>query len=141
MNGVYLMMLNSFYEYDYCFFTMMGKYFSRKEYIKEMGCQFYSNENMKWYILYNDINDIISFASIEKKKDYYYLDNVYTIEKYRNNGYIKKVLKRLINENNNKPIKLISNNEIAINLYKKLGFEIYGKNGSYKKMILEIKGG
>ena len=131
------MMLNSFYEWNYCFYNMMGKFFARKEYIKEMGCQFYSNENMQWYILYNDINDIISFASIEDKEKYYYLDNVYTIKKYRHKGYCKKVLKRLLFEHNDKPIKLISNNEIAIRLYIKLGFKIYGLNGSYRKMILE----
>lgn len=133
------MMLNSFYEWNYCFFYMMGKFFSRKKYIKEMGCQFYSNENMKWYILYNNISDIISFASIEEKKNYYYLDNVYTIEKYRNNGYSKKILKKILEENKEKPIKLISNNNIAINMYKKLGFKENGNNGSYIKMILEVK--
>lgn len=130
------MILNSFFEWDYCFFTMMGKYFSRKEIIKEMGSQLYSNENMLWYVLYNNINDVIGFASIEEKKDYYYLDNVYIIKKYRNNGYCKKIINKIINDNNKKPIKLIANNEIAIKMYKKYGFKEYGKNGSYLKMIL-----
>ena len=130
------MMLNSFHEYDYCFFSMMGKYFSRKEYIKEMGCQFYSNENMIWYVLYNDITDVIGFASIEDKGKYYLLDNVYVIQKYRQKGNAKKILKQLLKENNDKPIKLICNNKIAIDLYEKLGFITYGNNGSYKKMVL-----
>lgn len=133
------MILNSFFEWDYCFFTMMGKYFSRKEIIKEMGSQLYSNENMKWYVLYNNINDVIGFASIEEKKEYYYLDNVYIIKKYREKGYCKKIISKIINDNNNKPIKLISNNEIAINVYKKFKFKEYGKNGSYLKMILDEK--
>jgi len=136
-NGAYLMMLNSFREYDYCFFTMMGKFFARKQYIKEMGCQFYSNEKMKWYILYENIMDIRGFASLEDKGKYYYLDNVYVIDKYRNKGYATRILNKIILENNDKSIKLISNNKIAINIYQKLGFKIYGTNGSYKKMIKE----
>lgn len=133
------MMLNSFHEWNYCFFTMMGKFFSRKEYIKEMGCQFYSNENMKWYILYNGIDDIIGFASIEDKNTYYYLDNVYVDKNYRRNGYAKKIIKKILEENKDKPIKLICNNKIAINLYLQFGFEIYGSNGSYKKMKKDVK--
>ena len=129
-------MLNSFYEWNYCFFSMMGKFFSRKEYIKEMGCQFYSNENMKWYILYENFDEIYGFASIEDKKNYYYLDNVYIVEKYRNKGYCKKILTKLIEENNDKPIKLITNNNIALEIYKKYGFKEYAKNGTYIKMIL-----
>lgn len=130
-------MLNSFYEWNYCFFYMMGKFFSRKDYIKEMGCQFYSNENMRWYILYRGVSDIIGFASIEDKGEYYYLDNVYIIKSERNNGYCKKILYKLIEEHSDKPIKLICNNEIAINMYLKIGFKVYGENGSYKKMVLE----
>ena len=129
------MMLNSFYEWEYCFFGMMGKFFSRKEYIKEMGCQFYSNPNMKWYILYENISNIIGFASIEKKDNYYYLDNVYIIKEYRNNGYCKKILNRILEENNDIPIKLICNNEIATKIYENLVFKIYCKNGIYNKMI------
>lgn len=102
-----------------------------------MGCQFYSNENMKWYILYENFDEIYGFASIEDKKTYYYLDNVYIIEKYRNKGYCKKILAKLIEENNDKPIKLITNNNIALEIYKKYGFKEYGKNGTYIKMILE----
>lgn len=128
------MMLNSFHEWDYCFFTMMGKYFSRKEIIKEMGSQLYSNDKMKWYILYNNISDVIGFASIENKENYYYLDNVYVIEKYRNNGYCKKILSKILQENNDKKIKLITNNGIATKIYKNYGFKEHGKNGSYLKM-------
>ena len=92
------MMLNSFKEYNYCFFTMMGKYFSRKEIAKEMGSQLYSNENMTWYILYENIEDIIGFASIEEKKGYLFLDNVYINKNYRRNGYATKIIMKIISK-------------------------------------------
>lgn len=126
-------MINTFKEWNYCFFAMMGKYFSRKEIAKELGGQLYSNENMTWYIFYDNIQDIKSFASIELKKDYYYLDNVYTIPEYRKKGYCKKILHKILLETN-LPIKLIANNPIAIKMYKSLGFKEYGKNGSWIKL-------
>ena len=98
------MMLNSFKEYDYCFWTMMGKYFSRKEIIKEMDSQLYSNPNMKWYILYENINDIKGFISIEKKNKFYYIDNFYVLD--RKKGYGNKIFSKIMDDYKNKTIKL-----------------------------------
>lgn len=131
-------MLNSFKEYDYCFFTMMGKYFSRKDIIKELDCQLYSNENMTWYVLYNDINDVIGFASLEKKKTKLYLDNFYIIPHYRGNKYMQKILDKIIDENFYETIELITRNPIAEKIFLKNGFKSISQNGRYKKMIRGI---
>lgn len=127
-------MLNSFKEYNYCFFYMMGKYFSRKEIIKEMDCQLYSNENMTWYIRYDTISDIKGFASIEDRGKYLYLDNFYVIKKYRGQRYSKEILEKILENNKGKKIKLITRNEIAKKLFEKYGFYVYAENGRYYKM-------
>ncbi len=128
------MMLNSFKEYNFEFFYMMGKYFSRKEIAKEMDTQLYSNPLMTWYILYESVDNVYGFISIEKKKDYYYIDNFYVLKEYRNKGYGKKILSKVIEKYGNYKIKLITRNEIAKKLYEEFDFEVISKNGRYFKM-------
>ena len=117
------------------FFTEMGYYFSRKEIIKEMDCQIYSNDKMNWYIAY--INDkIVGFISVQEFERYYYIDNFYIVDKYRSLGYGKelfeKVFKDIIFEG--KLIKLITSNEYAKNIFEDFGIITVGKNGKYYKM-------
>lgn len=55
-----------------------------------------------------------------------YICNVYTDEKYRNKGIQTNLLKEAINysiENNLCELDLSTDNDIAISLYKKIGFE------------------
>lgn len=122
-------------EKDKSFFKEMGYYFSRKEIIKEMDCQLYSNENMDWYLLYKE-DFLVGFVSAEEKKDYFYIDNFYIIKEERGLGLgcylFEYIFKKLIFEG--KKIKLITRNECAQNIFKKFGFKEAAKNGRYSKM-------
>ena len=122
----------------------MGKYFSRKDFIKELDCQLYSNENMVWYLLY-DNNVLIGFISIEDKNKFYYIDNFYIFEDYRQLGYGEILFRRIFEdyllENINKDykkIKLITRNENAKKIFQKYGFKEKTKTGRYYKMETEI---
>lgn len=127
------------------FFKIMGKYFSRKDFIKELDCQLYSNEDMEWYLIYDDYS-LLGFISIEDKKKFYYIDNFYIFEKYRSQGYGEKLFRRLFedylidnsNKNECKKIKLITKNENAIKIFEKYGFIKTAQNGKYIKMETEI---
>ena len=127
------------------FFNIMGKYFSRKSFIKELDSQLYSNENMEWYLIYEN-NQLIGFISIEDRKKYYYIDNFYIFEQYRQMGYGELLFKRLfenymldnINNDEYKKIKLITKNIYAKVIFEKYGFTETGKNGKYIKMEIKI---
>lgn len=131
-------MINHFKQYEWCFFTMMGKYFADRNIIKEMDNQLYSNENMTWLVKYESITDVIGFCSIENKGKYYYFDNFYIIPKYRGKGYGAEILHKML-LNIDKSVKLITRNEIAKNMYLKEGFKIMGKNGRFYKMTKFIE--
>lgn len=131
-------------ENDNDFFNIMGKYFSRKEIIKELDCQLYSNENMQWYLLYEE-DILVGFLSIENKNKYYYIDNFYILSNYRGIGYGNKLFNRVFQDylleninNEFKTIKLITKNQYAKKIFEKYGFIEKGKNGKYIKMETQI---
>lgn len=111
----------------------MGRHFASKQFIKELDCQLYDN-NFDWF-LYFENKKLCGFASIEKRKGYYYLDNFYVFLDCRNKGIGKEIIKQIIEKYNN--IKLISRNAIAINIFKKFGFLEYASNGRYKKLYFK----
>lgn len=110
----------------------MGKFFADRSVIKEMDCQFYNENNMIWFVDFDKEGNVVGFASIQKKKDKSYLDNFYVIPSHRGQGIGRQLLNEIIQEFDN--IHLISRNDIAINMFKKVGFIEYGQNGRYKKM-------
>ena len=112
------------------FYNIMGRYFADRSFIKELDCQLY-DENCEWY-LYQESDSIKGFASIQNKNNYFYLDNFYVFEEYRNEGIGQKIVNEIIKEYEN--IKLISRNEAAIHIFKKVGFVECGENGRYKKL-------
>lgn len=126
-------MIKTFKGNEYNFYFLMGKFFADRKIIKEMDAQIYNDNDMKWYLDFNKEGQVIGFISIQKQKKNHYIDNFYVIPEYRNQGIGETLLKTLLDENKDK-INLISRNEIAINLFKKYGFEEYGHNGRYKKM-------
>lgn len=112
------------------FYNIMGKHFASKSFIKELDCQLYDN-NCEWYMFFDE-KQLLGFASLENKNNYYYLDNFYVFQECRNKGIAKEILKEILKDYTN--IKLISRNEYAIKIFKKYGFKEYGKNGRYLKM-------
>lgn len=120
------------------FYFLMGKFFADRKIIKEMDCQIYNENNMDWFLYFNKEGEVIGFLSLEPKKDYLYLDNFYVVEKERGKGVGESLLKYCL-DNKSKNIKLISRNELAINLFEKYNFKKIGKNGRYYKMIREVQ--
>lgn len=111
------------------FYSIMGRYFADKKFIKEMDCQLYDN-GFEWYLYYQG-DVLFGFASIEKRKDYYYLDNFYVFEQFRNRGIGTQIVQEILKDRCY--IRLISKNPCAIKIFKKNGFKEYGHHGQYKR--------
>ena len=118
-------------KFDDGFYAKMGKYFADKTIIKELDNQLYNEDNMVWYI-YEENNVIKGFLSIQSIKNYYYIDNFYVLPEYRNNKIGSTLLDFVLDIFNDKKIKLITRNEIALRLYFSRGFKVVRKNGRYR---------
>lgn len=115
------------------FCTKMCKFFADTSIIKELDNQLYSNEDMLWFIF--DDGVVKGFLSIENKIDYYYIDNFYVIKQYRNADIGNCLLDKVLQTFKDKPIKLITRNDIALNMYLKRNFKVYRTNGRYFYLI------
>ena len=88
-------------------------------------------------------NEPIGSLKFIKEKDHIFLSELFIIQKYQSkkigsriiNGYIKNAIVQ------RKTVKLqvLRINKRAVNLYKKLGFEIYEEDNVYFKMIYRHK--
>lgn len=122
-------------EQDNRFYGIMGKYFADKKIIKEMDNQLYNTENTVWVInMDKTSNDIRGCISITDNNKYLFIDNFYVLEKYRNDGVGRTLLKEVLKVNEGQTIKLITRNEIAFRMFCSVGFETYRKNGRYYYM-------
>ena len=77
-------------------------------------------------------NVTIGYGQVISKKDLYTIVNVGILDEYRNKGYGEMLIKYLIYLCYKKHISQVTinvdvNNYKAFNLYKKMGFEEYGK--------------
>ena len=88
-------------------------------------------------------NTPIGSLKFIKEKDHIFLSELFIIQKYQSkkigsriiNGYIKNAIVQ------RKTVKLqvLRINKRAVNLYKKLGFEIYEEDNVYYKMIFRYE--
>lgn len=89
-----------------------------------------NNENIVLLAYYSE-EEIIGYILIRRvEKNVCLLDSLYVLEQYRNQGIANKLLNAALKkckEFNVKyvDIKVMKNNEIAMNIYKKLNFKEY----------------
>ena len=88
------------------------------------------------YICYKYNTEIIGFAGISIVLDTAELNNIVIKKNERGNGYSSLLLKELINiaaqkKCNYLNLEVSSNNDVAINLYKKFGFKQVGIRPNY----------
>ena len=88
------------------------------------------------YIVCKDSDEIIGFAGITITLDTAEINNIVIRKSYRGNGFSTPLLENLINIAKEKKcmkvnLEVASSNNIAINLYKKFGFEKVGLRKGY----------
>ena len=81
-------------------------------------------------VIYNE-NEIISGGFITFSQKISLITDVYTNDKYRNQGYGKQIVEKLLKLSKNESVYLVSK-EHNLNFYKKCGFEIVKEIYDYK---------
>lgn len=95
-----------------------------------------NSKNSIYFVIRNKDNEITSFGGMKIILDEAEIMDIVTKKIYRNQGFCNALLNRLIVEAKNKNIKRLNlevneSNEIAIHLYKKLGFIENGRRKNY----------
>lgn len=118
--------------------------------INELGMKLISNfittynikdylTNDKYIILVSDVDNINAFLIVLKNIDTYEIEAIYVDNDSRRQGIATKLLFYLedhyLNKNDTILLEVAVNNENAINLYKKLGFNIINTRHKYYKDI------
>lgn len=84
-------------------------------------------------------NEPIGSLKFIKEKDHIFLSELFIMQAYQSkkigSRIIKDYIKKSIAEKKTVRLQVLRINERAVNLYKKLGFEIYEKDNVYYKMI------
>lgn len=116
------------------FYAVMGKHFASLDIAKELERQIYNKDNSVWY-LSTYRNTVIGFAAVFDNGKYYFLDNLYVLPEFRNDGTARELVTEIVSDFTDKPIKCVANNPYALKIFRSLGFVEVGQNGKYKKLI------
>lgn len=118
----------------FCFYGDMGRFFASLDISKELERQLYNMENSVWYISESD-GEIMGFAALFDRGKYYFLDNLYVLPDFRNQGVAREIVTEMVYDHIDKPIRCVANNPYALKIFRSLGFVEVGQNGKYKKLI------
>jgi len=106
--------------------------------------EFQRNYHEKYFVPNNlkiiEVNNKpIGSLKFIKEKDHIFLSELFIIQAYQSNKIgsriIKDYIKKAIIEKKTVRLQVLRKNERAVNLYKKLGFEIHKEDNVYFKMI------
>ena len=88
-------------------------------------------QNNNQYCLFLTIKNIyVGMVTYAEYDDYIYICDFYILEKYRNNGYGRRLFNEVLKERNGKRVHLstVGGNERVLRFYKRCGFRISGYN-------------
>ena len=97
------------------------------------------NKNVKLYLFYNDDNELTTFGLLNKMgrdplkqhKEPYYLNYIYTFEKYRRNGYAYLLSLEIKKENE---VTVFCTDDISQDLFKKAEYIFNNYDPLYKAL-------
>lgn len=129
---------------DSRFYQYVGPFALSREVTKEMHDPqygaIYDEEYAIWFILVNDDNELLGFASLFDKEKEIFLDNCYIPHKHRGNGYGGYLFEYRLNYAKGiagkRKIKGITKNDVQYHVYIKNGFTLASKRGKYYWMEL-----
>lgn len=117
------------------FYTIMGPFFANRKYAQEMGgWQFYTKEQTTWFVAFIN-NKVAGFCAAIHEPTHIYFDNFYVLQPYRGQGISNQLSNTRFNyaKQQNKEIRVISNNPIQFRKYIRNGFIEHGHRGRYTK--------
>lgn len=127
--------LNSFKKVRFKDSKNISEYINNNKFLSSKKGQDLINKYADGYIWIDEDNkEIVGYVAVDYK-----WKSICPIElypKYRNHGLSKPIMKIAINELGAEWLYVYTDNEVAINLYKTLGFKITGKYGKKYAMAL-----
>ena len=127
--------LNSFKKVKFKDSKSISEYISNNKFLSSKKGQDLINKYADGYIWIDEDNkEIVGYVAVDYK-----WKSICPIElcpKYRNHGLSKPIMKIAIDELGAEWLYVYTDNEVAINLYKTLGFKITGKYGKKYAMAL-----
>nr|QBK91546.1 MAG: acetyltransferase (GNAT) family protein [Pithovirus LCPAC302] len=88
------------------------------------------------YVIFMGENNPIGYGVIDEKNNKYSLEHLYIDPEYRYQGYGQQLLKLINKDYKQLNLMVAKTNNIAIHIYKKLGFKI---KSSYSKYYIMEK--
>ncbi len=105
-----------------------------KNFVQTYNVEKYIDDD-KYIILVNDSNPLNGILMVFKNIDFYELELLYVDEKYRNKGIGTQLLdyfiQNIVKGEQDVFLEVAVNNEVAINFYKKFGFEVINVRKKY----------
>lgn len=97
---------------------------------KEIGGQFYSCENHKWYLAYEK-DVLIGFCAAVEKGKYVSFNHDFIIKNKRNNGFYNLLFKERLSDFNNREIRAVCTSD-SIGTFIRNNFKIYKQTKNFK---------
>lgn len=119
---------------DLNFYAIMGENFASLDIAKELERQLYNKANSIWYLSTDEDGFPLGFAALFDNGKHYFLDNLYVFPHFRGKGIAREIVREIVSDYTDKPIKCVANNPYALKIFSSLGFEEVGQNGKYKKL-------
>jgi ribosomal protein S18 acetylase RimI-like enzyme len=125
----------------YSILAMIKTYFSYTQTtLEKIKKEFFDNKNI--FFIAEEKKHVIAFIHAKEHKNKIFILGLATLPEYRNRGVARKLIKRMMSKCK-KPLMLIveENNENAIKLYEKLGFDKkgYSRKTLYGRKIIKMR--
>jgi len=125
---------------DERFYSIMGKFLSKREIVKEIGINVWDDDNNKWFVVCDTDDKVMGFASVSIKNELGKINTLYVLPEYRKKGIGKTILSAILKySSENKILKLsVTSTEIGTQLYEKYNIVKVGTKGKYQILNIDI---
>ena len=115
------------------FYALMGPHFASLDIAKELESQVYNKPDTEW-VVYGVGFNAYGFVSVHAENNRYFIDNLYVLPEFRNEGIAGKLIEKVCDKYSDKHLYCIACNPYALKIFSRFGFVEVGKRGKYKKL-------
>lgn len=119
------------------FYSIMGKFFAERIYRKKIP-YLINDKDKEWYLFFLK-KELIGFCGVKIGSHCTSFSNIYLLEKYYNRKNLSYMIHYIFDLYRTTNIKLLTCNNVEIQIFKSLGFKKIGEKGSYSCLLWEDK--